>query len=417
MADSSSAPPPPGFAPVARDRVRGLAASKVREVANAGFDLTDVRRFWFGEGDQPTALYIREAAMAALAEGRTFYNHNHGVRDLREALKAYLERLHRRPFDTRTLSATSSGVSALMVTMQAILDPGDRVVAVTPVWPNLVEIPRILGAEVTRVGLEPRGGRWSLDLDRLLAAITPATRLLLINSPNNPTGWVLPAEARQVLLDHCRRLGVWILADDVYERLAFAPADGNGVAAAPSFLTVADPDDRLVSANSFSKSWRMTGWRLGWIVAPAALEADLGKLLEFNTSCAPEFVQAAGVAALRHGDAGIEALRLEMWRARDRVLAGLAALPGVETTTADGGLYVFFRLAGHGDSLAIAKRLIAEAGLGLAPGVAFGPEGEGWLRWCFATTDAAIDDGLARLARWIGRATSEGIPTSPPIRN
>jgi aspartate/methionine/tyrosine aminotransferase len=389
-------------APVARRRVRELAASKVREVANAGFDVPDIRRFWFGEGDQPTPMFIREAAVAALAEGRTFYNHNHGEADLRRALGDYLERLHGQAFDGERLSITSAGVSALMIAMQAILDPGDRVVAVTPVWPNLTEIPRILGAEVTRVGLEPGEGRWRLDLDRLLAAITPETRLLLINSPNNPTGWTLPAEARGPLLAHCRRLGVWILADDVYERIVFGEAPGNGAAAAPSLLTIADPEDRLISANTFSKTWRMTGWRLGWLVAPAALREDLGKLLEFNTSCAPSFVQAAGVVALDRGDAGIEALRLEMRAARDRLLAGLAVLPGVEAAAADGGLYAFFRVPGAADSVTLAKRLIAEAGLGLAPGAAFGPEGEGWLRWCFATSDAALDDGLSRLARWLG---------------
>ncbi len=178
------------------------------------------------------------------------------------------------------------------------------------------------------------------------------------------------------------------------------PANGNGVATAPSFLTLADPDERVVSTNSFSKAWRMTGWRLGWIVAPPALADDLGKLLEYNTSCAPDFVQAGGIAALNDGGPYAEALRLEMIAKRDRLLAGLSRLPRIETTRADGGLYAFFRIAGETDSVALAKRLIARAGLGLAPGAAFGPEGEGWLRWCFATEDAAMDDGLARLARY-----------------
>jgi aspartate/methionine/tyrosine aminotransferase len=391
-------------AALARERVRTLAASKVREVANAGFGLPDVKAFWFGEGDQPTPLFVREAAMAALAEGRTFYTHNQGTAPLRAALKAYLERLHRRAFDPASLSITSSGVSALMVTMQALLDPGDRVVAVTPVWPNIVEIPRILSAEVTRVGLKPADGRWALDLDELLEAITPETRLLLINSPNNPTGWTLTPEHRTAILDHCRRLGVWILTDDVYERVFFGAANGNGIAAAPSFLTLADPAERVVSTNSFSKAWRMTGWRLGWIVAPPALAEDLGKLLEYNTSCAPDFVQAGGVAALNEGGPYAEALRLEMIAKRDRLLAGLSRLPGVETTMPDGGLYAFFRIADETDSVAVAKRLIAEAGLGLAPGAAFGPEGEGWLRWCFAVEDTAMDDGLARLARYFAAA-------------
>jgi aspartate/methionine/tyrosine aminotransferase len=195
---------------------------------------------------------------------------------------------------------------------------------------------------------------------------------------------------------------VWILTDDVYERVVFPATPGPGPVAAASFLTLANPDDRIISTNSFSKAWRMTGWRLGWMVAPASLEADLGKLLEFNTSCAPEFIQAAGVAALQADDSGVESRRLEMLAARDRVLTGLGRLPGVETTTADGGLYAFFRLTSHNDSVSVAKRLLKEVGLGLAPGAAFGPEGEGWLRWCFATSDAAIDDGLARLERWLG---------------
>lgn len=391
--------PPP---PVARERVRDLAMSKVREVANAGFGVPDLRRFWFGESDQPTPQPIRDAAAAALAEGRTFYTHNLGIPELREALGTYLSRLHGRSFEADSVVVASAGVSALMVTMQAIIDPGDRVVAVTPVWPNLVEIPKILGADVVRVGLEPGQGAWSLDLDRLLAAITPGTRLLLINSPNNPTGWALPAAARQVLLDHCRRLGVWILTDDVYERVIYPEQEGNRPIVAPSLLALADPDDRLVSTNSFSKAWRMTGWRLGWIVTPRALREDLGKLLEFNTSCAPDFVQAGGVAALAQGEPIVEAMRLEMRASRDRVLAGLAGLPGIKASKADGGLYVFFQVAGRDDSVDLAKRLIAEAGLGLAPGAAFGPEGEGWLRWCFATTDEALDDGLDRLGRWLG---------------
>ena len=170
-----SAPSSPHLHAVARERIRGLAGSKVREVANAGFGRSDVRPFWFGESDQPTPGFIREAAISALAAGRTFYTHNQGTAELRAALAVYLERLHRRAFDPSDISVTSAGVSALMVTMQAILDPGDRVVAVTPVWPNLTEIPRILGAEVTRVGLEAKEGRWRLDLDRLLAAITSAT--------------------------------------------------------------------------------------------------------------------------------------------------------------------------------------------------------------------------------------------------
>jgi len=386
----------PWAPPVARAAARDLAVSQVREVANAGFGAPDLAKFWFGEGDQPTPRFIREAAARALAEGRTFYTHNRGAADLRAALGDYLEGLHGRLFHPDSLSITSGGVSALMIAMQAVLDPGDHVVAVTPVWPNLVEIPRILNAKVTRVGLRAETGSWRLDLDELLAAITPRTRLVLLNSPNNPTGWVLPPEDRAPLLGHCRRLGVWLLTDDVYERLDFTAPGAPG-----SFLTLAEAEDRLISANSFSKGWRMTGWRLGWLVAPPALEPEIGKLLEFNTSCPPDFLQAGALAALEGAAPYIEDLRQELTARRDHLWTGLTAIDGVEAARPDGGMYVLLRVAGETGSVALAKKLIAEAGLGLAPGAAFGPESEGWLRWCFATGERAMDEGLGRLARWM----------------
>ena len=384
------------FPPLPRPAVQALRRSQIREVANAGLGREDILAFWFGESDQPTPGFIREAAAQALSAGRTYYTHNQGRLDLREALSAYLGRLHRTPVGVERLAITSSGVSALMVAAQAILEPGDRVCVVTPVWPNVAEIPRVLSAQVTPVSLESRNGRWSLDLDKLLAALTPDVKALFLNSPNNPTGWTLAAEDRQVILDHCRRLGIWIIADDVYERLVFGPA-----ASAPSFLPLADPQDRVISTNSFSKAWRMTGWRLGWIVAPAPLQEALGVLLEYNTSCAPDFVQEGALAALTRGENAIAELRADLARARDQVLGALRGLPGVDAPEPDGGLYAFFRLDGCDNSLDLAKRLVAEAGLGLAPGSAFGDEGEGWLRWCFAARLEKNAAGLERLAAFL----------------
>lgn len=385
------------FAPTARPLVQGLQASRIREVANAGYGQPDLARFWVGEGDQPTPAFIREAAARALSEGRTFYTHNRGSAELRGALGAYLERLHGQAFEPDRLSIATAGVNALMLIGQALLDPGDKVVAVTPVWPNLTQGPQILGAQVVRVGLEQAQGRWRLDLDRLIAAITPGTRMVLLNSPNNPTGWALDPDQRAPLLEHCRRLGVWLVSDDVYERLTFDRP------AAASFLTLADPQDRLISVNSFSKAWRMTGWRLGWMIAPAELEPELGKLLEYNTSCPPDFIQAAAITALEEGEPFIAEVRADLAARRARLLEGLAQLQGIEATAPDGGMYVLLRVEGEGDSLALAKRLVGEARLGLAPGVAFGPEGEGWLRWCFAVSEVALNDGLDRLAAWVAR--------------
>jgi aspartate/methionine/tyrosine aminotransferase len=206
-------------------------------------------------------------------------------------------------------------------------------------------------------------------------------------------------EQQRHVLEHCRRRGIWIVADEVYERLYYR--DG---AAAPSFLDLADRHERVLCVNSFSKAWLMTGWRLGWIVAPAGLMPELEKLLEYNTSCAPDFIQHAGVAAVRDGAAIAQGLVGELGRARDHLLAGLNALPGLDVKAPDGAMYVFFRLPAMTDSLETCMRLVREAGLGLAPGSAFGEEGEGFVRWCYACGLPRLDEGLGRLRTFLGNA-------------
>ncbi len=378
-----------------RPVIAELPGSKIREVANAGLGRSDVLAFWFGESDEVTPAFVREAAAASLETGETFYSHNLGLPELREAIARYASGLHA-PLGAERIAVTSSGVNALMLAMQALAGAGDEVVAVVPVWPNLTAQPQILGARVTRVPLKVEQGAWRLDLEALLAAVTPATRVLLVNAPNNPTGWTLERAEQQALLEHCRRTGTWIIADEVYERLYYR----EGARCAPSFLDIATPEDRLVVVHSFSKSFLMTGWRLGWMIAPAALVEAMGKLIEFNTSCAPVFVQRGGLAALARADAFVPPLVARMKACRDTLLPALAALPGVAVAVPDGGMYAFFRVQGQDDSLAFAKRLVAEAGLGLAPGAAFGAEAEGWLRWCFASRDPArLTDGVGRLAR------------------
>jgi aspartate/methionine/tyrosine aminotransferase len=377
-----------------RQVIRDLPGSKIREVANAAMGRSDVLAFWFGESDEVTPGFVRDAAIRSISAGDTFYSHNLGLPELREALSAYVGSLHP-PVPASRIAVTSSGVSALMLAMQALAGAGDEVVAVVPVWPNLTAQPAILGAQVRRVSLRVRDGAWRLDLDAVLKSVTDRTRVLLVNAPNNPTGWTLTRAEQQVLLDHCRRTGTWIVADEVYERVFFQP----GAACAPSFLDIATPEDRLVVVHSFSKSFLMTGWRLGWLVAPESLMDAVGKLIEFNTSCAPVFVQRAGLAALAGAADFVPGLIARLKACRDTLLPLLAALPGVEVATPDGGMYAFFRVAGQDDSLAFAKHLVAHAGLGLAPGVAFGPEAEGWLRWCFASRDPQrLVQGVERLS-------------------
>jgi aspartate aminotransferase len=390
------------FRPEARQCVRDLALSKVREVANAGFGSKDILKFWFGESNLSTPDYIRDAAVTALAEGRTFYTHNNGTSDLRKALATYLGDMHNRDINERRISVTSSGVSALMIAMQAILDPGDRVVVVTPVWPNVAEIPKVLNADLVRFALVPTDRGWSLDLDAFLSEITPETRLVIINSPGNPTGWTLPPEARVIILEHCRKLGVWLICDDVYERLSFNLSRTG----APSFLEISDAEDRLIAVNSFSKAWLMTGWRLGWMVAPGTMETDIGKLIEYNTSCAPDFIQAGGLAAIEQGEPHVRRLRSDLVSKRDLIVERLSDLGDVFLPPPGGGMYAFFKIAGFEDSVGLAKQLISEAKLGLAPGAAFGPEGEGWLRWCFAADQGDLNKGIDRLTDWLRKIRS-----------
>lgn len=399
MSSAPATAPTPSFAVEARPAVQGLFGSLIREVANAGMGRSDVLPFWFGESDQPTPQFIRDAAVTSLQSGETFYSQNLGRPYLRDAIASYLTGLHGTPVNASRIAAVGSGVSGLMLATQLIVSPGDRVVAVTPLWPNVVEIPKILGANVTRVPLVVRDGAWRLDLDRLLDALTPDTRMLVINSPNNPTGWTIDPASVDAVLAHCRRHGIWLMVDDAYERLVHDPA----LKSAPSFLARYETGDRIISVNTMSKAWTMTGWRAGWIVAPDSVMGDLGKIVEYNTSCILEPVQRAATIAIAKGEPEVAKLRAHLRATRTQLVSALRELPGVEVPEAGGAMYVFFRIEGRNDTVALAKQLVAEAGLGLAPGAAFGPEGNGWLRWCHACEPSRLDDGINRLRRFLGR--------------
>jgi len=384
-----------------RQAIERLQGSLIREIANAGMGRADVLAFWFGESDEVTPELVRRAAIESLERGETFYSQNLGLPELRDSLARYTSSLHP-PVEASRIVVTSGGVSGLMLASQTLVDAGDEVVVVTPVWPNLVAQPAIMGATVRCIALQPVDGAWTLDMDKLLAAVTPGTKLLVVNAPNNPTGWTLTRAEQQRILDHCRSTGTWLLADEVYERLYFEASDN---ACAPSFADLASPDDRVIIAQSFSKSFLMTGWRLGWLVVPATLTDALGKLIEFNTSCASVFTQRAALAALAHREQITPAIVAHLKACRDTLVPLLAAIPGVQVAVPRGGMYAFFKLEGFDDSLGVARRLVTEAGLGLAPGAAFAPESAGWLRWCFATRDTArLVEGVRRLRAWLASA-------------
>ena len=392
-----------------RQTVVDLEESMIRQVANAGMGRSDVLKFWFGESDEVTPPFIRDAAISAMQQGETFYAHNLGLPELRESIACYATNLRvhgATKIVANRIAVTSGGVNALMLAVQALVDSGDEVVVVTPVWPNLTGQPTIMGGVVRSVSLKPVAGQWQLDMAELLGAVSAKTKLLILNAPNNPTGWTLSRAEQEILLAHCRKTGTWILADEVYERLYFEPTSNS---CAPSFLDIAQADDRLVVVNSFSKSFLMTGWRLGWLVMPPAMTPQMGKLIEFNTSSAPAFIQRAGLVAIERTLDITPRLVAHLKSCRDTLIPLLQALPGVQVAPAKGGMYAFFRLedqARFGDSLAIAKSLVIEAGLGLAPGNAFmvnpAADAQGWLRWCFASQDLGrLTQGVERLERWL----------------
>ena len=377
--------------PPIRRTIAELPSSKIREVANLGTGMDGVIPLWFGEPDRPTPDFINQAATAALEAGHTYYTLNRGIPELRAALAEYMTDLHGKPIGLDRVTVTASGMNAVAVIMQSLIDPGDNAILVAPLWPNISACVRIMDGEPRFVPLRAEAAGWRLDLDQLFDSADERTRALFINSPSNPTGWTMSGEDQRTVLDWCRRRGIWLIADEVYDRIAYSARR------APSFLDFAGPDDPLIRINSFSKSWCMTGWRLGWVTAPDAFGGTMEKMNEYNVANAPSMAQHAGIVALRDGEDFVRET-VERYRlARDLVFQRLAALPRVELSRPDAAFYAFFKVDGVEDSLALAKRLVHEARVGLAPGIAFGAEGEGFLRLCFAAGLDTLSQALDRL--------------------
>ncbi len=375
-----------------RDAIRDLPASRIGEISALGMGDPTVIPLWYGEGDLPTPDFIGAAATAALEAGHTFYTYKAGLPELRSAIADYLTGLYARPTEAERIVVSSSGMNALMLVAEALIDPGDNLVIIAPVWPNIAASVSIMGGEPRLVALDPvPGGGWRLDVERVFAACDSRTRGIFVNSPSNPTGWMISAAQIDELLAFARRRGVWLIADEVYGRIVY------GNRPAPSFLDHAAPEDRLIVVNSFSKNWAMTGWRLGWMTIPADLLPVIEKLVEFNTSGSPTFLQHAGIAAIREGEPFIARFVARCRAARDVAIDALQACRRVEVARPEGAFYAFFRVDGITDSLAFAKELLARTKVGLAPGSAFGPMGEGYLRLCFARDPQKIAEAVDRL--------------------
>lgn len=378
-----------------RPFIAAMPGSRIREVSKLRHSDPKVLPLWFGEGDRQTPQFIRDAATRAMNEGKTFYSPNAGVTELRAAVAKYETGLGRKPIAIDRVLITASGVNAIMLVMQALVDPGDNVVLVTPLWPNCSDAVEALNGEARRVALDVVDGRWRLDLDKLFAACDARTRAIFINSPGNPTGWMASSADLAAIVDFCRKRRIWAIGDEVYERIVY------GRKAAPSLLDHAGPDDPVIGINSFSKAWCMTGWRLGWVIHPPALGDTMGKITEFNISSPATFSQHAGVSALEQGEDFIKELVENYSRARDMSVQRLSSLPRVSLVYPEAAFYVFFKVDGAADSLKLAIDILNKTNVGLAPGVAFGPEGEGYLRLCFARSLGSLGEALERVAGYL----------------
>ena len=376
---------------------RALAApeSGIVEVVNYARGREGLIPLWVGEGDLPTPAFIGKAASEALKAGETFYTWQRGIPELRQALSNYYARHFGVSLPSEHFYVTGSGMQAIQIAVQALTAPGDEMIYLTPAWPNIAAALDIAGARPVGVELEFTGGRWSLDLGRLESAVTAKTKALFINTPSNPTGWTATREDLAAILALARRHDLWIMADEIYARYFYAGAR------APSFLDVMEPEDRVIFVNSFSKNWSMTGWRVGWIVAPPEIGQVLENLIQYSTSGVAQFLQKGAVAALEAGDAFVQSNIDKATAARDILCDALIATNRVETLKPDGAIYTFLKIDGVTDSRAAAIDIVDRTGVGLAPGTAFGAGGELFMRACFLRDPAHVAEAASRLSDYI----------------
>jgi aspartate/methionine/tyrosine aminotransferase len=382
-------------------QMHAVVDSGIVEVFNYGRNRQGLIPLWVGEGDLATPEFIAEAARLSLARGETFYTYQRGIPELRETIARYMTRIYGAApggdaHQPERFFVTIGGMHALQIAMRLVAGPGDEIIIPSPAWPNFDGAIALAGARSVNVPMVS-GARWSLDIDRLAAAITPATRAIIVNSPGNPTGFTATLAELAAILDLSRRHGLWIVADEIYGRVVYQGER------APSFHDVMDPDDRILFLQTLSKNWAMTGWRIGWLEAPPALGPIIENAIQYTTSGVPVFIQRAAIAAIEEGESFIADQLSRMKQSRDIICGGLAATGRVRFARPEAAFYLFCSVDGEEDTRTLAKRLVDEAGLGVAPGSAFGAGGEGYIRLCFARSPEQIAEATRRFATWLAR--------------
>ena len=372
-----------------------MPRSRIRELSELAARVKDPLRLYFGESNVPTPAFIKEAAKRALDEGYTYYTHNAGYLDLRQAIAAQTRRLHGLDYEPDgEVIVTAGGVEAMFLALYATLEPGSKAVILSPCWPDVAAIVRMLGATPVEVPLVESGGRRAVDCQAVLDALDPSVRVLFVNSPLNPTGWMMTDAEEAFLAQVAERHGLCLVLDQVYERIVF---DGS---VAP-IRHAARLRENLVLVNSVSKAYCMTGWRLGYALGPRRIIEQMTKLQEFVVSHAPAPSQRAALAAITEGEPFVREMQARYRALRDLACERLRRCPRVALVEPRGAFYAFPRIEGLADSFDFCRRLLLEKGVGLAPGCAFGAGGEGHVRLCFAVEESILVPALDRLAEFL----------------
>ncbi len=389
-----------------RQSIRDLEDSPILDIFREGFRVPGIIPMWAGEPDVPTPRFICDAASQALAEGRTFYSDNRGLPALRTALAGYHRRLYDVDLSDNRIAFTFSGMNAVMQVTQATLTAGDSAIAITPSWPNALRAMQINGAQVHQVALTHDRDGWHLSLDDVFAAVDQNTRLIYLATPGNPTGWMIQRRQAEELLAFCRNRGIALLSDEVYHRIVYDRP------VAFSFLEIAQPSDPLFVVNSFSKSWAMTGWRMGWLIYPEGCTSTFEKLIQFNTSGGLEFMQAAGVAAIEGGEDFVSTYVGRCRAGHHLVAERLWAMPNVQPIPAQGAFYATFEVNGVVDTMQFCRRAIHEAKIGMAPGISFGRGAERLIRICYAKSTELLEEAMTRLSTFVSTYVETPLKTA-----
>jgi aspartate aminotransferase len=368
--------------------------ARARELERAGRDVVHLE---IGEPDFPTPAHVSEAAFAAIRAGETGYCPAPGIPELREAAAVEIGRTRGVPVGPARVIVANGAKPFLFFGVLATCEPGDEVIYPDPGFPIYESAIRFAGATPVPLVLRERD-EFAFSVDELAARLTDRTKLVILNSPQNPTGGVLSGATLAATADVLRDSPAWVLSDEVYGRLLYE-GEFASIATEPEML------DRTIVLDSFSKTYAMTGWRCGYAAVPAPLAEPLTRFLVNATSCVPPFVQRAGVAALTGPQDAVAAMRAEFRARRDLVVAGLAALPGVTCRVPHGAFYAFPNVEAvplTADTLA--QRLLDEAGVALLSGAAFGAAGENHLRLSYATSRERLAEGLARMGAFLAAA-------------